>query len=70
MELLVLYYLKQLEHQMNLDAEVIINSEGFVLNIQFLECYRIVEFRLCENVEEQPIYIIGVESTIVEFAEI
>ena len=55
---------------MNLDAEVIINSEGFVLNIQFLECYRIVEFRLCENVEEQPIYIIGVESTIVEFAEI
>lgn len=33
MELSVLYYLKQLEDQMNLDAEMIINSEGFVLNI-------------------------------------
>lgn len=39
---------------------MIINSEGFVLNIQFLECYKIVVFRLCENIEEQAIYIIGV----------
>lgn len=70
MELLVLYYLKQLEDQMNLDTKMIINSEGFVLHIQFLEYCRIVKFHLCENVKEQAIYIIGVEFTIVEFAEI